>query len=134
MPTGTCTICGRKVRIHAKGQCRRCYNRLREQAGRKPRIYRHVLVGACEYCGKPVYTPRRQYCSTACGRLANRQAHADRANTYVEQLERYFDRKSRTCLVCGCEFQSEGPWNRQCLKCLARAPKGGKEVKYGEPK
>ncbi|HUU70330.1 MAG TPA: hypothetical protein VM223_04500 [Planctomycetota bacterium] len=30
------------------------------------------------------------------------------------------DRRVRSCLVCGGEFMSDGPWNRQCPRCKKR--------------
>ena len=38
-------------------------------------------------------------------------------------------RKPRTCLRCGREFMSAGPWNRRCERCERRddyLPRGGR--------
>lgn len=78
-----------------------------------------MISGACKQCGNPVLSPRRLYCSIACCRKAHRRRKLDESRELSLSLVRRqgLVRKRRTCLCCGKDFMSDGPWNRQCPKC-----------------
>jgi predicted nucleic acid-binding Zn ribbon protein len=73
-------------------------------------------------CSNPVIPPRRKFCSEQCGRMAHRQKNLKLMAAERQILKNlHRDRKVRSCLVCGNEFMSDGPWNRQCPRCKKRA-------------
>ena len=69
-------------------------------------------------CNREIPQGRRKYCCSTCSRAVNRQrvlvtAHALRVTTENDN----FELKLRSCLSCGAEFLSDGPWNRICPRC-----------------
>ena len=72
-----------------------------------------------EGCNRPVPPGRRKYCCEECSKIVNRRSAAERSRMRAqmyrrEQMVKY---APRTCLSCGQDFLSEGPWNRICSDC-----------------
>lgn len=72
-----------------------------------------------EGCNRVVPPGRRKYCSEECSKIVNRQSAAERSRLRAQMYRRQQMVKyaPRTCLSCGEEFPSEGPWNRICPSC-----------------
>ena len=75
----------------------------------------------CALCGAPI---RRacKYCS-ACALIAQRRKKREwrKRKTALRKRpareQNRFQKKPRSCLACGKEFMSAGPWNRRCPAC-----------------
>ncbi len=72
-----------------------------------------------EGCKRTVPPGRRKYCSEECSKIVNRRSAAERSRRRAEMYRRrrLVKYAPRTCLACGDEFSSEGPWNRICSSC-----------------
>jgi len=104
------------------------YPRIRVERPRKPRPPNHKtkVEEFCLECGKPVPPGRRKYCSDQCARRAHHGIHAAKIRRQEKEIAQrlYKQRKIRTCLSCGGEFMSDGPWNRRCPECASRTEGG----------
>jgi len=72
-----------------------------------------------EGCNRVVPPGRRKYCSEDCSKIVNRRSAAERSRLRAQayRRERMVKYAPRTCLSCGENFLSEGPWNRICAAC-----------------
>ena len=139
---GRCADCGVQLPQPRRGfgpmRCERCkrqrasayqreYYRVRHPAGQRPK-------GRCEDCGVEIeQSPRgkRKLC-VACGKArygAYPRGLYHRTKRDKPQLLA-LEVKPRSCLQCGNEFESQGPWNRICPRCVpgnaaCGRPKGG---------
>ena len=73
-------------------------------------------------CDQQVPRNRRKYCSDQCRykAMVERRARSRKRRINVGPNGRGSQVKPRTCLGCGVEFLSEGPWNRLCDSCAHR--------------
>ena len=72
----------------------------------------------CGQCGISIVGRQvtAQYCSIAC-----RKAHARKPYHNAKPRKEVVPGLTRSCLICGNEFNSEGAGNRVCETCKATA-------------
>lgn len=127
----TCAICGKMfVPIHdAQATCggesckseyranhrRDYYERVKQQKAANEKIINYVLT-ECQFCGGIFYADERigkKYCSSVCGKKAQRKRHDKRIpkSQRVDRisLERLYQRDGGKCYICGCDCDF-GSW------------------------
>jgi len=79
----------------------------------------------CKRCSRCQEWKRLKYFGRSAKRSDGRQPYCKRCFAAYKKTRRNpgrsapRDRATRTCLVCGRAFWSEGPWNRRCEPCSA---------------